>query len=396
MTHNIIKFLTAGHVDDGKSTLIGKLLYDTDSIPDDQIASIKKLGNGEIDYSLFVEGLESERRQKITIDVAYRYFVHGNTKFIIADAPGHEQYTKNMAVAAANSNVAVILIDAVDGVKTQTIRHTYIAHLFGIKHFIIAINKMDLVGYSEEVFEQIKSDYLSKTKILGIENAYFIPISAINSDNIIKSLDNTNWYKGKSLLDTLSSIKIDDLYQDSLRFLVQNVIKHNDERLYQGKIVSGKINISDKVEVYPAKKTAIVKDVIKATENNLSIVLDHDIDIDRGSIFADNNIQFDNKLNAKIVWFSDKEFNSQFNNSLYIKISHNYIEAKISKVNYGVDIDTLSQNNIEVINQNSIADVQIHFSCNIVFDTFKDNKFTGSFLIIDKNDNETLAVGLIN
>lgn len=357
--NNIIKFLTAGSVDDGKSTLIGKLLYDTGSIYDDQIDQIKELGNGEIDYSLFVEGLESERRQKITIDVAYRYFTHGNSKFIIADSPGHEQYTKNMAVAAANSDIAVILIDAKSGVKTQTVRHSYIAHLFGIKHFIIAVNKMDSVLYSQEILKSIKKKYINKTSFLVDRDISFIPISATKSDNIITLSKNTPWHKDKSLLDLLLSVKIKPKGQNNTRILIQNVIKHENSRLYQAKLVSGSATIGDKVMVYPSQKQAIITNIIKASDTNLSIVLNHDIDIDRGSIFADNKINFTDKLSADLIWFSDKIYKKENYHSYAIKINHNYIDASIFQINHKININNISHINANQIEQNDIVNIDI-------------------------------------
>lgn len=395
MTNNIIKFLTAGHVDDGKSTLIGKLLYETNSLYEDQIESIKNLNQGEIDFSLFVEGLESERRQKITIDVAYRYFDYDNNKFIIADAPGHEQYTKNMAVAAANSDIAVILIDAKDGVKTQTIRHSYICHLFGIKKFIIAINKMDLVNYDQNIFDKIKQDYLGKIAELKIENINFVPISAIESDNIIENSPNINWYKGKTLLDLLLAAQNEQKQSQSSRFLVQNVLKSENKRFYQGKLFGKELKISDEINIYPAQLKSKIKDIIFNSKTNLTIILKDDIDIDRGAIFAKEEIKFGHKFGADLIWFSNKNFNSHDAKSYYIKINHNYLEAKISQINHLIDLDNSCYIENSQIQQNQINDVEILLSGKVAFDYFSDNKFTGSFLLIDKNDNETLAVGII-
>lgn len=395
MTNNIIKFLTAGHVDDGKSTLIGKLLYETDSLYEDQIESIKNLNRGEIDFSLFVEGLESERRQKITIDVAYRYFDYGNNKFIIADAPGHEQYTKNMAVAAANSDIAVILIDANDGVKTQTIRHSYICHLFGIKKFIIAINKMDLVDYDQNIFDKIKRDYLAKIAELKIEDIDFVPISAIESDNIIENSSNINWYEGKTLLDLLLTAKNEQKQSQSSRFLVQNVLKSENKRFYQGKLFGKELKVGDEINIYPAQSKSKVKDIIFNSKTNLTIILEDEIDIDRGAIFAKEGVKFGHKFGADLIWFSNKIFNSNDSKSYYIKINHNYLEAKISQINHLIDLDNSCYIENSQIQQNQINDVEILLSGNVAFDYFSGNKFTGSFLLIDKNDNETLAVGII-
>jgi sulfate adenylyltransferase subunit 1 len=403
--NKIIKFLTAGSVDDGKSTLIGRLLYDTKSLYQDQIAEVKKLGDGKIDYSLFVEGLESERRQKITIDVAYRYFSHHGNKFIIADAPGHEQYTKNMAVAAANSEIAVILIDAVEGLKTQTIRHSYIAHSFGIRNFVVAINKMDLIGYNQEKFNQIRSEYLNKIKSLKLDDIYFIPISAINGDNIASNSDKIDWYKGESLLNHLISIDIKPKEEQGFRLVVQNVVKHQNNRLYQGKVIAGKVVVGDEIYIYPSKKNAKVLEIIhssksvnKAVEGeSVAIILDRDIDIDRGSVFSgiDNKPNFNQELKADLVWFGGAEFNLHSKNELLVKINHNLIPAKISAINHLVNIDDLSDYEYHYIEQNQIANVNIDLAKSVAFDSFKDNKYSGSFLLIDKQSNETLACGLI-
>jgi sulfate adenylyltransferase subunit 1 len=405
MTNKIIKFLTAGSVDDGKSTLIGRLLYDTNSIYQDQIAEIKKLGDGKIDYSLFVEGLESERRQKITIDVAYRYFSYHHTKFIIADAPGHEQYTKNMAVAAANSDVVVILIDATEGLKTQTIRHSYIANIFGIKNFVVAINKMDLVGYSQEKFNQIRQEYLSKIKSLNVDNIYFIPISAINGDNIVHKSEKIEWYKGESLLNNLIAIDIKPEEEQGFRLVVQNVVKHENKRLYQGKVIGGKIVVGDEIYIYPSKKTAKVIEIIHSANSvnealwgdSITLILDQQIDIDRGSVFSNicNKPNFDSRLKADLVWFGEVEFSVDNQSELLVKINHNLIPAKISNINYLVNIDNFSHYQSNNIAQNQIANVDIEFSKSVAFDYFKKNKFSGSFLMIDKRSNETLACGLV-
>ena len=405
MTNKIIKFLTAGSVDDGKSTLIGRLLYDTNSIYQDQIAEIKKLGDGKIDYSLFVEGLESERRQKITIDVAYRYFSYHHTKFIIADAPGHEQYTKNMAVAAANSDVVVILIDATAGLKTQTIRHSYIANIFGIKNFVVAINKMDLVDYSQEKFNQIRQEYLSKIKSLNVDNIYFIPISAINGDNIVHKSEKIEWYKGESLLNNLIAIDIKPEEEQGFRLVVQNVVKHDNKRLYQGKVIGGKIVVGDEIYIYPSKKTAKVIEIIHSANlvnealagDSITLILDQEIDIDRGSVFGNtrNKPNFDSRLKADLVWFGEVEFSVDNQSELLVKINHNLIPAKISNINYLVNIDNFSHYQSNNIAQNQIANVDIEFSKSVAFDYFKKNKFSGSFLMIDKRSNETLGCGLV-
>ena len=405
MTKKIIRFLTAGSVDDGKSTLIGRLLYDTNSLYEDQIAEVKKLSDDQIDYSLFVEGLESERKQKITIDVAYRYFFYQNTKFIIADAPGHEQYTKNMAVAASNSNVAIILIDAADGIKTQTIRHSYIAHLFGIRNFIVAINKMDLVNYSQERFEQIRKEYLSKIQSLQLDNISFVPISAINGDNVAKNDNIISWYQGKSFLDSLESIDLRDIQKQGFRIVIQNVFKDNKKRFYQGKIIAGNIAIGDEILIYPSQKTAKIIDIIHSSNSvkqasngdSITIILNKDIDIDRGSVFSaiKDKPNFDSQFKANLLWFGNQEFNLNNQKEILIKINHNLISTKINDINHLINIDDFSKYQTDNIQQNQIANIKLSFTKAVAFDFFNKNKYSGSFFLIDKQDNETLACGLI-
>jgi sulfate adenylyltransferase subunit 1 len=405
--NKIIKFLTAGSVDDGKSTLIGRLLFDTKSIPVDQIEEIRKLSGGKIDYSLFVEGLESERRQKITIDVAYRYFSYHHNKFIIADSPGHEQYTKNMAVAASNSNIAAMLVDASEGIKTQTIRHSYIANIFGIKDFVVLINKMDLAKYSEERFLEIKKDYLERVKSLDINSVNFIPISAINGDNVVEVGSNMGWYQGKTMLDYLIDLEQFIELKQGFRLAIQQVLKDDlaKKRFYQGTITSGEINVGDEIAIYPSAKKAKVLEIIHSSKNtqkaqeedSISLVLDRDIDIDRGSIFSglDCLPKFNSKIIADLIWFGEDKFDLNDQKELLVKINHNLVPARISKVNHLINIDDLSKFDAKNIQQNQVANVSIELSKSVAFDSFVKNKFTGSFLLIEKNSNETLACGLI-
>jgi sulfate adenylyltransferase subunit 1 len=402
-----IKFLTAGSVDDGKSTLIGRLLFDTKSVYRDQIEEVKKLSGGKIDYSLFVEGLESERRQKITIDVAYRYFSYHKNKFIIADSPGHEQYTKNMAVAASNSNIAAMLVDASEGIKTQTIRHSYIANIFGIKDFVVLINKMDLAEYSEERFLEIKKDYLARVESLDINSVNFIPISAINGDNVVETGSNMSWYQGKNMLDYLIDLEQFIEQKQGFRLAIQQVLKDDlaKKRFYQGTITSGEVSVGDEIAIYPSAKKAKVLEIIHSSkpaqkakeEDSISLVLDSDIDIDRGSIFSglDCLPKFDSKITADLIWFGDEVFDSNDQKELLVKINHNLVSARISKVNHLINIDDLSKFDAKSIEQNQVANVSIELSKSVAFDSFVKNKFTGSFLLIDKNSNETLACGLI-
>lgn len=412
MTQEIIKFLTAGNVDDGKSTLIGRLLFDTDSLYQDQIDEVEKstdvsFKGGDLDFSLFLDGLTSERSQRITIDAAYRYFSYENQKFIIADAPGHEQYTRNMAVAASNSNIAIILIDAAKGIKTQTIRHSYISHLFGIKSIIVAVNKMDLVNNDQKEFDKIKREYLEKTKDLGFENIYFVPIIALTGENIVKKGDKLSWYEGKSIIDYLLTIKSKIADKPVTRLQIQKVIKDDQKRYYQGFLSSGILNVGDGVSVYPVKKNAVVTEIIHSSKNveiansndSVLVRLDKDLDLDRGGLVTDfaNKPQLSDQFQSNLLWFSEDAFNKANSKEYFIKLNHSYTRARIDNVNYHINVDNLQKDsNIEDIGQNQIANVDISLSENLAFDDFITNRKTGSFLLIDKETNETIACGVIS
>ena len=418
MTQGIIKFLTAGNVDDGKSTLIGRLLFDTNSLYKDQIEEVTKSTaesfKGDIDFSLFLDGLTSERAQKITIDVAYRYFSYNGRKCIIADAPGHEQYTKNMAVAAANANIAVLLIDAKKGIKRQTIRHSYIANLFGIKDVIVAVNKMDAMDFDQNVFEEIKNEYKSRIGNLKFDSVNFVPISAIAGDNILNKSDRCPWYKGETIVEYLLAINTKQDNQDAVRLQVQNIIKHEskkeEKRYYQGILSNGNLAVGDEVNLYPAKKSAKItqiihssKEVKKASQgNSLMVAIDQDIDLDRGGLMTDlnNKPHFANNLSAYLVWFSEDEFDIKNPKEYLIKINHNTLRAGIDNISHLINVDDLKEDNHETIHhhiaQNQIAYVDLSLSKKVPFDSFSVNKKTGSFLLIDRNSNETLACGIIS
>lgn len=394
---NIIKFLSAGNVDDGKSTLIGRLLHDTNSLYQDQIDEVKASTNKDfdanIDYSLFLDGLSSERCQKITIDVAYRYFSYQGQKFIIADAPGHQQYTKNMAVAAANSDIIIILIDASKKITSQTKKHSYIASLFGIKNVIIAINKMDLVNYEQKVFNEIKNDYLKFAQELNFSQINFVAISALKGFNIIKNDGQISWYKDKSIMQYLTSFNDGFRQLAATRLQIQNIIKDQNQRYYQGLVLGQDLKVGDKIVAYPSrlksKVTTIIhsnKKVKKASDHNsVAVTLDDDIDLERGGILVkeSSKIEFVDHINAKIIWFSNDDFDITAKKNLIIKINHNYFEAKI----------ILSNKNI--IKLNDIANISLKLSNKVAFDYFDDHKNTASFLLINPNDNQTLACGVI-
>jgi sulfate adenylyltransferase subunit 1 len=412
MTQEIIKFLTAGNVDDGKSTLIGRLLHDTNSLYQDQIDEVKKSTESSfednLDFSLFLDGLSSERAQKITIDVAYRYFSYQDKKFIIADAPGHEQYTRNMAVAASNSDLVIILIDATKGVKTQTIRHSFIANLFGIKNVIVAINKMDLVNFDHNIFDNIRKTYLEKIDDLTFDNLYFVPIAAKSGENIVKKSDKFSWYHGQTLVQYLLNVERQKHFEEALRFQVQNVVKHQDKRFYQGLLSGRSINLNDEIIAFPSKKTAKITKIIHSNEevkeakagSSIAISFNENIDLERGGVVSlfDNQSYFADHFSSHLIWFSNQEFSQSEVKEFLIKINHNYLRAKISNINHVININDSSQNYGEYqekIFLNQIASVNISLSQEVSFDLFKENKNSGSFLLIDKSSNETVACGII-
>ncbi len=409
----MIKFLTAGNVDDGKSSLIGRLLYDSNSLFEDQIEEVKRSTddsfNGELDFSLFLDGLISERKQKITIDVAYRYFSYDDKKFIIADAPGHEQYTRNMAVAAANSDVIIILIDASKKVKPQTLRHSYIANLFGIKKVIVAVNKMDLVNYDERIFAEIKSDYLQKTKDLSFSEVDFVPVSSINGENIVEKSQNMPWYEKKTIIELLNDEKNEETSQDNeLRLLVQNVVKHKNKRLYQAFVTLGEVKLNQEVLIYPSQKLAKITKIIRSQKSvktasrgdSISFELDSDLDLERGGVVTlkdAQNLIFSDKLKANLIWFgADLTKKDLLKREFIVKISHNDVLASIESLNAVTDLaDGFAKENKGLLKLNQIANIDLSLSKKVAFDKFANNKFTGSFLLIDQISNETLACGIV-
>ena len=418
MSQEIIKFLTAGNVDDGKSTLIGRLLFDTNSLFLDQIEEVKnstsKDFDQELDFSLFLDGLTSERSQKITIDVAYRYFSYLDKKFIIADSPGHEQYTRNMAVGASNSDIIIILIDATkkhQAVGVQTLRHSYIASLFGIKNVIVAVNKMDLVNYDYQIFDEIRKNYLEKTNSLDFEDVVFVPINARRGDNVVKKSDAIDWYQGKTLIEYLLETKPNNHLQQQVRLQIQNLVKHKNQRYYQAFLSSGTFKIDDELVVFPNKDKVKIKKIIhsakdvKKAQSNQSIAIsfDKEIDLDRGAVLCnlDNQAYFANHFIANLIWFSKDNFNLRNSQELLVNINHNYLRAKINKINYVIDVyDLINLGNArnyqaQEINLNQIANIEINLASQVAFDLFRNNKYTGSFLLIDNNTNETLGCGII-
>jgi sulfate adenylyltransferase subunit 1 len=411
---SLLRFTTAGSVDDGKSTLIGRLLYDTKSIFEDQMEHIfqsgNHLGRQELDLSLLTDGLRAEREQGITIDVAYRYFATPARKFIIADTPGHIQYTRNMVTGASTADLAVILIDARRGVREQTIRHSYIASLLDIRHIIFCINKMDMADWSETVYKDIKSELAILVKKLDIKDTHYIPISAKYGDNIVDRSENTNWYTGKTFLRFIETIEIIKIKNSvNSRFPIQTIIRpqsseYQDYRGYAGRVAGGVFKSGDEVTVLPSLRRSKIKsiDVLGKTLSNaisgdsVTISLEDQLDISRGDMLVSpNDIPvISNDINLMICWFNEKPL--KVGGRYLVRINTNEARCIIKTVNYRMNIDTLEQDfeNI-VINMNDIANINIKTSKPVFFDTYKNNNITGSMVFIDEGTNETVAAGMI-
>ncbi|MFY0677385.1 MAG: sulfate adenylyltransferase subunit CysN [Neptuniibacter sp.] len=407
----LLRFLTCGSVDDGKSTLIGRLLHDSKMIYEDQLAAIQKdnerVGNAgeELDLALLVDGLAAEREQGITIDVAYRYFSTSKRKFIIADTPGHEQYTRNMATGASTCDLAIILIDARHGVQVQTKRHSFIVSLLGIKHTIVAINKMDLVDFSEERFEEIKAEYLEFSKQLDLPDIQFVPISALKGDNVVSLSDSMDWYQGEPLMETLETVEIaNDQNFDDLRFPVQYVNRPNlDFRGYCGTLTSGIVRPGDEVTVLPSGKSSKVKSVVTFEGEieeafppmAVTLTLEDEIDISRGDILVHSNSvpETTNRFDAMVVWMSEEPL--QKGRQYEVKLNTTRIAGGISNVHHHVDVNTLEQSQSATFGLNEIARCEITLERPVVADDYRDHHGTGSFIIVDRLTNATVAAGMI-
>lgn len=408
---DMLRFLTCGSVDDGKSTLIGRLLHDSKMIFEDQLAAItkdsKKMGTtGEkVDLALLVDGLQSEREQGITIDVAYRYFATDKRKFIIADTPGHEQYTRNMVTGASTCDLAIILVDARAGVKTQTRRHSFLVSLLGIKHVIVAVNKMDLMDFSEEVYETIKKDYLEFSKQLTIPDITFIPLSALDGDNVVNNSENTPWYKGPVLMSMLEDIKLSsDSNVDDFRFPVQYVNRPNlNFRGFAGTVVSGQINVGDAVTTLPSGKTSKVKSIVNFegeqpyayTPQATTITLEDEIDISRGDMIvkSDNLPLHGSAYKTHLVWMDEQPMipNKQYG----FKFATKFVPGSVSKVDHLIDVNTLENIDSVHMNLNEIAVGEIKLTQPVACDPYDKNRTTGAFIIIDRLTNGTVGAGMI-
>lgn len=408
---DLLRLLTAGSVDDGKSTLIGRLLFDSKRLYEDQLQALerdsKRCGNAgdHIDYALLCDGLKAEREQGITIDVAYRYFSTNRRKFIIADTPGHEQYTRNMITGGSTANLAIILVDARQGVVVQTRRHTFLVSLLGIRHVVLAVNKMDLVDFDRERFEAIASEYRHFVESLGISDLQCIPLSALDGDNVVKHSDRTPWYHGPALLEFLETVSIDqDINMTDFRFPVQYVIRPDaDFRGYGGKVASGVVSRGDEVKALPSGKSSRIKRIVtydgdleKAfAPQSVTIVLEDEIDLSRGEMLvkAGDEPNVGHNFKAMMVWM-DVEVMDR-GKSFFLKQTTNTTRAHVRRVEYKVNVNTMERSAAEALSLNEIGLVDISTTSPLIYDAYSDNRATGAFILIDPISNFTSAVGMI-
>ncbi|MCT4562195.1 MAG: GTP-binding protein [Crocinitomicaceae bacterium] len=412
--NQLLRFTTAGSVDDGKSTLIGRLLYDSKSIFEDQLDQIehtsKRKGHDGVDLALFTDGLKDEREQGITIDVAYRYFTTPKRKFIIADTPGHIQYTRNMVTGASTANAAIILIDARNGVIEQTKRHSFIASLLGIPHVIVCVNKMDLVEYAEEAYEKIVNQYESILSKMAIRDVHFIPISALKGDNVVNRSEKMPWFGGAPLLHTLETLHISsDINKVDARFPVQTVIRpqsneHIDYRGYAGRLESGILRKGDEITALPSGFTSKIKSIDTFggeideayAPMSVSITLEDDIDISRGDMIVRKNNQpvKTQDFDAMLCWLNSSSARPRGKYS--IRHTSNEQKSMIMEVLYKIDVNTLERDTEDkTINMNDICRVKVKTTKPLMIDEYRDNRSTGSFILIDDGTNETVAAGMI-
>ncbi len=406
----MLRFSTAGSVDDGKSTLIGRLLYDSKGVYEDQLASVRKvtrnLTTGGMDLSLLTDGLRAEREQGITIDVAYRYFSTPKRKFIIADTPGHEQYTRNMATGASTADLAIVLIDARYGVLPQSRRHSFIAALLGIPHLVVAVNKMDLVDFSEEVFNAIRRDYTAFAEQLQIRDAQFIPLSALNGDNVVERSRRTPWYEGPSLLEHLENVPIaSDRNLKEMRFPVQYVIRPDlNFRGYAGQLASGVVRPGDTVMVLPSGWMTQVKSVVTWDGElpeafppmSVTLCLEDELDISRGDMLvaADAPPSASNRLEATVVWMNQRPLEP--GRDYLVKHTTQQMRGRVREIRHRVNVNTLAQEAAEELKLNEIGVVELETNRRLFFDPYRKNRITGSFILIDPVTNETVAAGMIS
>lgn len=410
----LLRFTTAGSVDDGKSTLIGRLLYDSKSIFEDQLEAVEEAsrsrGNEEVNLALLTDGLRAEREQGITIDVAYRYFATPKRKFIIADTPGHIQYTRNMVTGASTADLAVILVDARHGIMEQTVRHSYIASLLAIKEVVVCVNKMDLVDFSQEVFDKIVADYKEMSSSIELGNVTFIPISAKLGDNVVNKSENMPWYTGKALLDFLETVQLPVESEDSMRLPVQYVVrpisdKFPDFRGYAGRLAEGSIKKGDKIKVYPSEMTSSVTGVYlgeKELESAVSpesvdITLSDDIDISRGDVIVSvdgKQPHMEQEVLLNVCWFRNSPM--QQGKKYVIRHATQQTPGIIKEIEYKIDINTREKEyGVDKLIMNDIARVRIKTADPLIFDYYKDNRTMGSLIFIEEGTNDTVGAGMI-
>lgn len=412
--NQLLRFTTAGSVDDGKSTLIGRLLYDSKSIFEDQLEAVEassiKKGFDYVDLSLLTDGLKSEREQGITIDVAYRYFATPKRKFIIADTPGHIQYTRNMVTGASTANLALILIDARKGLVEQTHRHSFIASLLKIPHVIVCINKMDLVNYDEKVFERIVEEYKAFSSKLEVHDIQFVPISALAGDNVVNRSEKMEWYQGATLLHMLETVHIesDHNHIDS-RFPVQYVVRpqtkeHQDFRGYAGRVAGGIFRPGDEIVTLPSGFNSRIKTIelggalLKAAfaPMSVTITLEDEIDISRGDIIAkpNNQPQADQDIDLMLCWMNQRPVN--LNTKFFVRHMTKEVRGVLKEIQYKLDINSLQRvENVDQLTMNEIARVKIRTAQPLAFDSYRKNRITGSIILVDEGTNETVAAGMI-
>ncbi|NBU60006.1 MAG: sulfate adenylyltransferase subunit CysN [Betaproteobacteria bacterium] len=413
---SLLRFMTCGSVDDGKSTLIGRLLFDTKTILADTLNQIertsKKRGMEAVDLSLLTDGLQAEREQGITIDVAYRYFSTGTRKYIIADSPGHEQYTRNMVTAASTANLAIILIDARRGVLTQTRRHSYLAKLVGIPHLIVAVNKMDLVGHDHAVFDRICGEYRTFAAEIGLSDMRFIPMSALNGDNIVDRGEAMPWYSGPTLLEVLEAAPAAHTEQaEAFRFPVQYVCRPqasdnpelHDYRGFMGRVESGSIKVGDRISALPSGQSSVVKRIelgaVSLTEaiheQSVSILLEDEIDVSRGDMLVPSDEQpvVSKDIEGMVCWFSETPLSPA--RTYLVRHTTRTSKAKIAAIDYRVDVNTLTQEPVTSLAMNDIARIRLRLAQPLAVDPYTENRATGAFIVIDESTNNTVGAGMI-
>lgn len=410
----LLRFTTAGSVDDGKSTLIGRLLYDSKSIFEDQLEAVEEAsrsrGNEEVNLALLTDGLRAEREQGITIDVAYRYFATPKRKFIIADTPGHIQYTRNMVTGASTADLAVILVDARHGIMEQTVRHTYIASLLAIKQVVVCVNKMDLVDFSQEVFDKIVADYKSMSASIELDNVTFIPISAKLGDNVVNKSENMPWYTGKALLDFLETVQLPTEAEDRLRLPVQYVIrpissKFPDFRGYAGRLAEGSLKVGDKIKVYPSEMTSTVTGIYlgekeletAVTPESVDVTLADDIDISRGDVIVSvSGVQpmMEQDILLNVCWFRNSAL--QQGKKYVIRHATGKTLGIVKEIEYKIDINTREKiYDVEKLVMNDIARVRIRTAEPLIYDYYKSNRTMGSLIFVEEGTNDTVGAGMI-